>query len=444
MNSDTPDANMVLGLARTVRSENAAVKFVTLDLDSRQPMSENSAAEKIAAVFTTNFRPTLPVELDMEYSERGGLLYIPRVVEDRELNRYALANTRELPTELQPFAQPGRALQMRMGNAGSLDNIYFEDQSSELEKLLDEDVKIHIKAMGMNFKDIMVALGQIDANFMGAECSGIVVEIGKSVTDFVLGDRVCAVPTGSYATYGRCKSSGVVKIPDDMSFAVAASMPSVYCTAYYSLRDIARLSVDETVLIHGAAGGVGQAAINIAQMIGANIFATVGSAEKKRFLMTTYGIPEERIFYSRNTSFADFLREATGNRGVDVVLNSLGGDSLRIGWESLAPFGRFVEIGKRDIVINSRLKMAKFANNATFASVDLAVVMQEKPRLIQRLLSDTMLLYKSLAIKPVQPITTFPIQDVEKAFRLLQSGRNIGKIVVEPRDEDQVMVCGAV
>lgn len=441
MDPKNPNANMVLGLARTVRSENAAVKFVTLDLDYSYTLSDPKTSKIIAEVFKQSLGPeSLAREKDMEFSGRKGLLHIPRLVEDKKLNKYALANTRELTPEIQPFSQPGRPLQMKIKSVGSLDSFYFEDQDVEIHELLDDNVKIQIKAMGMNFKDIMVSLGQIDADYFGAECSGVLVGVGPNVKNLAVGDRVCGVPQGSYATYGRCKSSGVAKIPDDMSFAVAASMPTVYCTAYYSLIDIARLLPGETILIHAAAGGVGQAAINLAQMVGAEVYATVGSVEKKLFLIKTYGIADDHIFYSRTTSFGQGIREATGGRGVDVVLNSLGGDALRIGWECLAHFGRFIEIGKRDIVTNTRLEMVQFANNATFASVDLAVIMKEKPQLIQRLLSDVMSLYEKSAIKAIVPVTTYPVQDIEKAFRLLQSGKNTGKIVVEPRDSDLVMV----
>lgn len=178
----------------------------------------------------------------------------------------------------------------------------------------------------------------------------------------------------------------------------------------------------------------------LSQLIGAKIYATVGSAAKKEHLVKTYGLDPESIFFSRNISFNRNIREAT-KTGVDVVLNSLSGDALRVGWECLAVGGIFVEIGKADIQSNSRLEMAQFAKNATFTAVDLVLVFETKPNLCRRLLSDVLSLFYDGSIKAVNPVATYSIQDVEKAFRSLQSGKSIGKVVVEPQPDDRVLVC---
>jgi NADPH:quinone reductase-like Zn-dependent oxidoreductase len=215
----------------------------------------------------------------------------------------------------------------------------------------------------------------------------------------------------------------------------------VFATAYYSLFDIGRLLKGETVLIHAAAGGVGQAAIMLCQMIGAEIFATVGSTAKKTFLKETYNIPEDHIFFSRDTTFAKGIKHATKGRGVDLVLNSLAGDSLRATWECMAHFGRFVEIGKRDILANSGLEMAVFEHNATFSSVDLTVVAAERPQVMKRVLDDVFDLLRKGVVQPISPITIFPISNVEAAFRTLQAGKAHGKILVTANPDDMVKVC---
>lgn len=156
--------------------------------------------------------------------------------------------------------------------------------------------------------------------------------------------------------------------------------------------------------------------------------------------MTEYKIPESHIFYSRDTSFAKGIRRATNDEGVDVVLNSLAGDQLRETWDCLAHFGRFIEIGKRDITGNTRLEMARFEHNALFASVDLTVVAQERPRMMKRILEDVFGLLEKKEIKEIAPITTFPISEVESAFRTLQGGKIMGKAVVVPKEGDQVKV----
>jgi NADPH:quinone reductase-like Zn-dependent oxidoreductase len=173
-------------------------------------------------------------------------------------------------------------------------------------------------------------------------------------------------------------------------------------------------------------------------MVGAEVFATVGSEEKRALLVERYGVPEERIFSSRDASFGPAIREATGGVGVDVVLNSLAGDLLRETWDCLAPFGRFVEIGKRDITSNTRLEMAKFDSNVTFSSVDLSLVAAERPGVMARTLNAVMALVTARVLRPVGPVTVFGLGEVEKAFRLLQSGKTTGKLVVVPKAGEQI------
>lgn len=213
----------------------------------------------------------------------------------------------------------------------------------------------------------MNAMGQLNSDSFGLECSGIVSKVGIKVTDFVVGDKVCAVADGTLASFTRCQATSAWKVPDIVGMEAASTVPIVFCTAYYSLVDVARLQAGERVLIHAAAGGVGQAAIMVAQAIGADVFATVGSIEKKEYLMEIYNIPANRVFFSRDLSFADGIRKASNGNGVDVALNSLAGEALRATWECMAPLGRFVEIGKRDIKRNSRLEMSQFDYNVTFS-----------------------------------------------------------------------------
>ena len=435
--SENPAANMVLGLARSLRNERTGLNFVTLDLDGRNDVNPDENARMTTKVFKERFdNPSLDGEIDQEYSVRGGYLCVPRMLENTEVNQDAFHGPSEVVR--QPFIQGGRSLKMQLRTVGALDSFYFVDHRSAAA---DGEVKIRVKAAGLNFKDIMVALGRlnIDPSDIGLECSGVIAEIGSNVTSLAVGDKVCALADGSFATFTCCSASKAAKIPDSMPFNVAASIPVVYTTAYYCLYDIAHLQRGQTILIHAAAGGVGQAAIMLSQLIGAKIYATVGSAAKKDFVVRTYGLDPDSVFFSRNTSFGRNIREAT-KTGVDVVLNSLSGDALRVGWECLAVGGIFVEIGRADIESNSRLEMAQFAKNATFTAVDLVLVFETKPHLCERLLSDVLSLFRDGSIRAVDPVTRYSIQDVEKAFRSLQSGQSIGKIVVEPQPEDQVLV----
>jgi NADPH:quinone reductase-like Zn-dependent oxidoreductase len=244
---------------------------------------------------------------------------------------------------------------------------------------------------------------------------------------------------GAYATRARASTALVTKIPDNLPFEAAASIPLAYCTAYHSLMELGRLLPGESVLIHAAAGAVGQAAITLAQLNGAEVFATVGSAEKKELLMKEYGLSEERIFYSRNNSFGAAIRQATGGQGVDVLLNSLTGEALRESWACLNKYGRFIDIGKRDITHKSRIEMAHVDNNASFISVDLFALLADRPKVVERLMAKVAELLKDNKAVAAKPLNIFPISKAEDALKALQTERSPGKQVIVPGAEDSVM-----
>ncbi|KAK6067118.1 polyketide synthase [Seiridium cupressi] len=436
--SDAPNGNMAIGLARTIRAE-SELKFATLDLDRQRKESAPDAGKIILDVFLSVFNSSSSLDdLELEYMERNGTLYVPKVVKDDEMNKFVHQQLRESEPELQPLSQEGRPLKMTIGNPGLLDTLHFIDDYTLSTSLAPDHVEIQVQAAGLNFKDVMIAMGHLANEHIGIECSGVITQVGSAVSDLKVGDRVCAIAEGSFASFIRCRATSVSQIDDGLSFEAASTIPVIWCTAYYSLVYVSRLEKGESVLIHAAAGGVGQSAIILAQMIGAEIFVTVGSEEKKNYLMKEYKIPEDRIFFSRDTSFAGQIQDATKGRGVDVVLNSLAGDALLATWQCLAHFGRFVEIGKRDIVTNTRLEMATFAKNVTFSSVDLVVVLSERPLLMKRLLSDVFGLLRKGIVKPITPLSVYSISDVETGFRSLQSGKNLGKIAITFGKEDQV------
>ncbi|KAH6989651.1 polyketide synthase [Ilyonectria sp. MPI-CAGE-AT-0026] len=434
--AEKPENNIVQGLLRTVRSENSKVA-ATLDLDPTSQLGPSDHAELVLrALLSSLDTPEDGSPVDFEFSEDNGKLVVPRVVEHEDMNLTVFRETQISAPYLQDFEQPGRRLKLAVGTLGALDSLYWKDEADL--PLPADDVEIKITATGMNFKDVVIAMGQVASPYIGVECSGIISKVGSNVTSLRVGDRVCAMSLGAYSTYTRCPATSAALIPDSISFETAASIPVVYSTAYYGIVNLARMEPGERILIHAASGGVGQAAIQLAQMIGAEIYATVGSVEKKQLLIDTYGIPENRIFYSRDTEFGAAVKEATGGEGVDVVINSLAGDMLRVTWECLAPFGRFVEIGKRDITSNTRLEMAKFEHNCTFSSVDLTLVAAKRPKIMGRVLTAVMNLLSKNTIKPIGPITIVPISEVELSLRKLQSGKTSGKVIVSHTNNEQV------
>ena len=438
--SISPDANMVVGLARSIRSETMQ-KFVTLDLDVSGGQGLPSKTREVVDVFQRTWLPQIESgEAEMEYVEREHRLSVPRIYSDDQMNLFVQREIQEVMPYEQPFCQPGRPLKLEIGSAGALDTLRLVDDNKVSSPLGGYEVEIEVKATGMNFKDIVISMGQLSSDYIGVECSGIISKVGKNVSSVTPGQPVMAMSEGAYSNYTRCAETSVASIPQGMSFEDASTIPVVFCTAYYGLMDLGRLGPGDSVLIHAAAGGVGQASILLAKMVGADIFATVGSQTKKELLIQEYAIPSDRIYYSRDASFGPAIRRATGGQGVDVVINSLAGDMLRETWDCLAHFGRFIEIGKRDITSNTRLEMARFDFNATFSSVDLTVVANERPRLMKRIMSDVIKLLTDKSIRPISPISVYRISDIESAFRTLQSGKSMGKLVIVGDTNDQVKV----
>ena len=439
-----PDAGTVRGLARTLRSEYQITGFVTLAID-HWGLPSNGIFDLVGQVFERSFCcPFTQSEYDSELAVRNGTVCIPRLVHDTSMDECLNRETQKGSRDLQPFVQEGRPLKLTIASPGFLDTLCFVEDEQAARRLADDEIEINVKSAGLNFKDVILALGQLAGNHLGQECSGVVTKVGLDVRAVKQGDRVCAIAGSTIANLARCKADCAVSIPDTMSYPQAASIPIIFCTAHYCLAHVARLRPGETILIHAAAGGVGQAAVMLAQTTKARVLATVGSLEKKDSLMQNYNIPEECIFYSRDTSFAKRVMEATCSRGVDVALNSLAGEQLMATWQCMAPFGRFVEIGKRDITGNTNLEMARFEQNVSFAAVDLTMLVQHRPALLQEVFKEVMDLFRQSIIAPVSPIHEFSMPEVEKAFRSLQNGNLMGKLVIVPGMADTVMVSDTV
>jgi NADPH:quinone reductase-like Zn-dependent oxidoreductase/acyl carrier protein len=265
-------------------------------------------------------------------------------------------------------------------------------------------------------------------NGFGLECSGRITAVGDGVTEFQVGDRVYSLARPTFSPYVTGSVAYTAHIPDSMSFEDAATIPVAMLTAYFSLVTMGRLKRGEKVLIHAAAGGVGLAAVQVAQWLGAEIYATAGNEEKREYLRSL-GI--EHVMDSRSLSFADEVMKRTAGRGVDAVLNSLGGEFIHKGLEVLAPFGRFLEIGKRDIIGNTQLGLRPFEKGLTFYAIDIG------PRDTADMRGAFQELAVHVADGTLGPIrkTVFPIDEAAAAFELMSRARHIGKIVVSLEKE---------
>ncbi|WP_321884437.1 SDR family NAD(P)-dependent oxidoreductase [Paraburkholderia bannensis] len=316
---------------------------------------------------------------------------------------------------------------------GSLRNLeWFAQVPRALEA---DEVEIEPVATGLNFRDVMYAMGllsdeAVETGFAGAtvgmELSGRVTRVGAGVSTLKAGDAVLGFAPASFATRVVTRAGAVTRKPASMTFEEAATVPTTFFTAWYALVELARVREGEHVLVHGGAGGVGIAAIQLARLLGAEVYATAGSREKREFVRL---LGVDRVFDSRSLAFADQVRDATGGAGVDVVLNSLAGEAMVRSIDTLRPFGRFLELGKRDFYENSRIGLRPFRNNISYFGIDADQLMGALPELTTRLFEAVMQRFADGVLHPL-PYRLFPAARVEEAFRYMQQARQIGKVLV--------------
>ncbi|KAL8336217.1 hypothetical protein RB601_000166 [Gaeumannomyces tritici] len=437
---ESPDMALITGLVRTLRWERDLDSADLVTLGLRTP-----SVEHVKTVYSHHFVGHCPpTDRHAEYLvSSGDVLQINRLVAAKPVNGFIAQRTTVLPPQPQALgADPTRSLMLSTSAPGRLDRLHFVDWPAYQEPLPAGQIEVEIKATGLNFRDVMVAMGEVAAATFGHEGAGVVTKVGAGVADVQIGDRMLVLSAlhGTFQTHTRIPRDIAAKIPDSMTFEDAAGIPVIFSTAYYCLCDVARLRKRETVLIHAAAGGVGQAAIQIAKNMGATVFATVSSAEKKQLLMQHYGIPETHIFSSRDLSFAAGVMRMTDGRGVDVVLNSLAGEALRASFNCIATFGRFIEIGKRDIFANGKLDMFPFSRSVTFAACDLYTITKLDTATTARILVTVLDMFASGKVHAAMPQTTYSFAQIEEAFRLLQQGKHMGKVVLTADAADVVKV----
>ncbi|KAM5364053.1 hypothetical protein ACJZ2D_011670 [Fusarium nematophilum] len=316
---------------------------------------------------------------------------------------------------------------------GSLDGLRIRRQIQR--PLNPDEVSIEVHATGVNFKDIMNTIGllaeravsgSLAGQKLGLEVAGRVLATGAEVKDLAPGNAVMARVANGFAGLAVTSRDLVAPMPMTLSFAEAACVPVVYVTAYYALVHLARLEPGEIVLVHAGAGGVGIAAIQLSKRLGARVFATAGTSERRE-LLGPLGV--EAVFDSRSPAFRDEIMELTNGRGVDVVLNSLTGQLLQQGITCLAPFGRFVEIGKVDIYQNARLGLERLGNNCSFFTVDVDRLAFQHPARHRQILDRVVAMFNSGDLAP-HPVTEYPIMDVSEALKVLSRGSAPGKLAI--------------
>ena len=297
-----------------------------------------------------------------------------------------------------------------------------------------DQIEIEVRAAGVNFRDVMIALGVYPEG--GAvpgrpgECAGVVRRTGSAQRSFAAGDEVVAIVDGdahgAFADRVVTDARLAARKPAELSFAAAATLPIAFLTAHHALRVLARIGSGERVLVHSAAGACGLAAVQLALAAGAEVFATVGDPAKAA---TLAALGVRHIFDNRSLAFADGVLAATSGRGVDIVLNSLPGPYIAKGLSLLAPFGRFVELGKTAIHANASIGLAPFRSNLSFFAIDLVPILRDRPGAVGDFLAMLMNDVRSGVFRPL-PHTMFRFEDAAEALSCIARRKNIGKIVL--------------
>ena len=331
------------------------------------------------------------------------------------------------------LAPPPGPWRLEATRRGTLESLALIPNPGVEEPLDPTEVRIQMRAAGLNFRDVLIALGLYPGEApIGSEGAGVVVEVGSEVQDLSPGDPVMGLIGDSFAPLARVRRDFVAPMPEGWSFEQAAAVPIVFLTARYGLIDLAGLQADEKVLIHAGAGGVGTAAIQLARHIGAEVFATASPA--KWGVLREMGIAEDHIASSRDLDFKDKFLKTTQGEGVDVVLNALAGEFVDASLDLLPKGGRFVEMGKTDI--RDPEQVAADRPDVTYRAFDM---LEAGPERIAQMLTETTALFEQGAFT-LPPIATYDMREAPEAFRLLREGGNVGKLVLtapQPLDPEK-------
>ncbi len=410
-----PAATAVVAMARVAANEHPQLELRILDVDR---IDESSA-------------PSICKWMDREDSEseqamRDRRFFCPRLTESPQL--YGATGQQ---TELGLLT--GGSYRVRLDGTNRMEGLWVERMAPPAVE--PGEVMISTRAVGLNFSDVLKSMGlypgiRDDVVPMGIEVCGEVTSVGPGVDGLTVGTRVMGIVPHGFASHVATKDYLIAPVPDFLSDEEAASIPIVFLTAHHALLNIGRLCKDDSVLIHAGAGGVGLAAIQVARSVGATVYATAGSPTKRQ-LLASMGVDPENIFDSRDIGSIEAIRDRTGGRGVDVVLNSLPGQWIDASIGLLAAHGRFLEIGKTDIYQNRAIGLLPFQDNLTYSAIDLDRMLRHRPAEVRQLFAEVVDRLQQGIYEPT-PLTSFRLDELPAAMRFMAARRNVGKIVLSP------------
>ncbi len=388
----------VWGLVRSAQSENPG-RFVLVDMDEHEASFE--ALPRVLAAAGVD-EPQLAL--------REGEAFVAR------LGRAGAGSVLQAPAGVERW-------RLDADSGGTLEGLSLVPSTEAAGELGVGEVRVALRAAGLNFRDVLIALGMYPGEaIMGGEGAGVVTEVGPGVEGLAVGDRVMGLFTGAFGPVAVADRRLMVRIPDRWSFIEAASVPIVFLTAYYGLVDLARLKAGERLLVHAAAGGVGMAAVQVAEHLGVEVFASASPG--KWGVLRSLGFDEAHIASSRSLEFKQRFLDATGGGGVDVVLDSLAGEFVDASLQLLASGGRFIEMGKTDI--RDPGEIAERYPGVSYRAFDMT---EAGPGRIQEMLNEVLALFER-GVFELLPLTAWDIRRAPEAFRFMSQARHVGKIVL--------------
>ncbi len=371
-------------------------------------------------------RELLALDNEGQVAYSQGIRYVPRLLHSSNVKR----SGKKL---IIPISQ---SFQLEISVKGVLENLYLRPKD-EIPILGRRDIAIEVKAAGLNFRDVLNAMGLYpgDPGPLGLECAGIVTAVGSDVPEFKVGDPIMGHAFGCFASNIVVPAELFTLKPSELNFTQAAAIPGVFATAYDTLINLAKIKPNDKILIHAAAGGVGLAAIQVAQQAGAEIYATASNQEKQAYLRS---LGVNNIYNSRTLDYAQEILRDTSGKGVDVVLNSLSGEGFIEKTVSVCNKGaRFVEIGKKNIW--SKEMMHEVRPDIEYFIFALDDIMVHQSHELHHLLQIIVKHFVEGKFKAL-PCTSFPITDAESAFEYLQRAKNIGKVVLTLPETKQLKI----
>lgn len=425
-----PEQTALWGMGRCAMLEMPHLSLHMADVDFKVAGEDRTpSTQACVTALASELHFQLPGNGDSEdhLAFRGDKRLVGRLQQSNQLTE-AGSKTTQLEV-------PRGRFQLRANAAGGIEGLHYAPVNPR--ELGPHDVEIEIGCAGLNFSDVLKAMGlypgvKDEIVPLGIECAGVVTNLGNAVVDFKRGQRVMGVAPYSFASHAITADYAIVATPDNLSDEAAATIPITFLTAYHALVNLARLAPGERLLIHAGAGGVGQAAIQIAKQIGAEVFTTAGSEEKRQFLRS---LGVDHIFDSRTLDFAQQITNITEGLGVDVVLNSLPGEAITKSLSILSAYGRFLEIGKTDIYQNRKIGLWPFQDNLSYFAIDLDRMLRQRPDEIKGLYADVMPMFASGSYQAL-PLKSFSPRNAVDAYRYMAQRRNIGKVVVSFATKD--------